>query len=115
MVAVPIPWAGRTLALPFLTILAPSARWSDSHGKRHKTLTTWARQAILQVKRWLPKRRLICVADSGFAALDMVAAVRGHVCMITRLRLDARLFKPAPKRRRDIAAVPRRRGLPCQS
>ena len=40
MVAVPIPWAKRTWALPFLTIL-PSARWSEANGKRHKTLTTW--------------------------------------------------------------------------
>lgn len=99
MVAVPIPWAGRTWALPFLTILAPSARWSEANGKRHKTLTTWAKQAILQTRRWLPKRRLIFVADSGFAALDLLAAIRGHVCMITRLRLDANLFRPAPRRK----------------
>jgi hypothetical protein len=50
MVAVPIPWAGRTWALPFLTVLAPSARWSEAHGKRRKTLTIWARQAILQTR-----------------------------------------------------------------
>jgi hypothetical protein len=93
------PWAGRTWSLPFLTVLAPSARWSEANGKRHKTLTTWARQAILQTKRWLPNRRLIFVGDTGFAALDLLAAVRGHVCMITRLRLDANLFRPAPKRR----------------
>lgn len=99
MVAVPIPWAKRTWALPFLTILAPSARWSEANGKHHKTLTTWARQAILQTKRWLPDRHLVFVADSGFAALDLLAAVRHHVCMVTRLRLDANLFRPAPKRR----------------
>ena len=34
MVAVPIPWAKRTWALPFLTILAPSARWAETNGKR---------------------------------------------------------------------------------
>jgi hypothetical protein len=99
MVCVPIPWAGRTWALPFLTVLAPSARWSEANGKPHKTLTTWARQAILQTKRWLPNRRLICLADNGFSALDLLAAVRRHACMVTRLRLDANLFQPAPKRR----------------
>jgi hypothetical protein len=31
MVVVPIPWSGRHWALPFLTILAPSARWSETH------------------------------------------------------------------------------------
>ncbi len=29
MVMVPVPWAGRRWALPFLTVLAPSERWSD--------------------------------------------------------------------------------------
>ena len=50
MVVVPISWSGRHWALPFLTVLAPSARWSETHRKRHKTLTDWARQAILQTK-----------------------------------------------------------------
>jgi hypothetical protein len=99
MVSVPIPWGGWTWSLPFLTILAPSARWSEANGRRHKTLTNWAKQAILQTRRWLPNRRLV-VGDGGFAALDLLAAVRGHVCMVTRLRLDASLFRPAPKRRR---------------
>jgi hypothetical protein len=30
MVMVPVPWAGRRWALPFLTILAPSERWTAS-------------------------------------------------------------------------------------
>jgi len=36
------------------------------------------------------------VADSSFAALELIAAVRRHVCLITRLRLDASRFEPAP-------------------
>jgi hypothetical protein len=81
MLVVPIRWSGRQWALPFLTILAPSARWSETHRGRHKTLTDWARQAILQTKRWLPKRWLVFVADSGFAVLELLAAVRNHVCV----------------------------------
>jgi hypothetical protein len=98
MVVVPIPWAGRRWALRFLTVLAPSERWSDARGRRHKKLTDWARQAILQAKRWLANRRVIIVADSSFAALELIAAVRQHVCLVTRLRLDANLFAPAPAR-----------------
>jgi hypothetical protein len=45
MVIVPIPWATSRWALPFLTVLAPSARWSEANGKRHKTLTAWAKLA----------------------------------------------------------------------
>lgn len=97
-VIVPVPFAGRRWALPFLTVLAPSARWAEAQGKRHKTLTDRARQAILQTKRWLADRRVVIVADSSFAALELIAAVRRHVCLITRLRLDASLFEPAPER-----------------
>ncbi|MGD0110212.1 MAG: transposase [Rhodopila sp.] len=114
MVTVPIPWAARTWALPFLTILAPSARWSETHGKRHKTLTDWGRQAILQTKRWLPNRRLVFVADSSFSALGLLAAVSRHVCVITRLRLDASPFRPPPRRRKGQRGRPplKARALP---
>src|SRR5271167_446214 len=105
-VMLPVPFAGRRWALPFLTVLAPSARWSEAQGKRHKTLTDRARQAILQAKRWLADRSVVVVADSSFAALELIAAVRDHVCLITRLRLDANLFEPAPERR------PGQRGRP---
>jgi hypothetical protein len=110
MAVVPIPGAGRRWALPFLTVLAPSERWSDARGRRHKKLTDWARQAILQAKRWLANRRVIIVADSSFAARELIAAVRRHVCLVTRLRLDANLFAPA--RRAGQRGRLRRKGAP---
>src|ERR1700685_4749232 len=102
----PVPFAGRRWALPFLTVLAPSARWSEAQGRQHKALTDWARQAILQTQRWLPDRRVVVVADSGFSALELIAAVRRQVCLITRLRLDARLFEPAAQRRKGQSGRP---------
>ena len=47
-----VPWAGRYWALPFLTVLAPSARYHRQRGRRHKKLTDWARQMILQLRSW---------------------------------------------------------------
>jgi hypothetical protein len=98
MVMIPLPWATRRWALPFLTILAPSERYDHTHKRRHKALTDWARQGILQIRRWLPNRLIVIVADSGFAAIELIAAVRHHVCFVTRLRLDANLFAPPPPR-----------------
>ena len=95
MLLVPIPWAGRVWALPFLSALAPSERYAQRHGCRHKPVTLWARQLIRLVHRWLPDRSLVVVGDRGYAALDLLDAVRPVATVITRLRLDARLVAPA--------------------
>jgi hypothetical protein len=62
------------------------------------------------VKRWLPERAIVVVADSSFAAVELLAAVREQTCMITRLRLDAALYDPAPKRSPGTTGRPRRKG-----
>ena len=56
-------------------MLAPSERYSQQYKLRHKKLIDWARQMIFQVKRWLPTRELVVVADSSFAALELLGAV----------------------------------------
>ncbi len=69
----------------------PCALVNGARGQRHLKLTTRAGRAILLIKRWLPDFDLVFVGDSGFAALDLPAAVRGKVTVVTRLRLDAAL------------------------
>jgi len=94
-----IPFAKRIWALPFLTALAPSERYYEQRGRQPKTLTDWARQLVYQVRCWLPDRILIFVADSSYAALDFLHACQTMaepVTVITRLRLDAALYEPAP-------------------
>ena len=112
MLLAPIPWAGRTWALPFLTVLAPSERYYQSKARRHKKLTEWARQVILQARRWLPKRLLVIVADSSFAVINLLwqlRQVKNPVAMIVRFRMDAALYEPAPKRFHQIGR-PRKKG-----
>jgi DDE superfamily endonuclease len=111
MLLAPIPWAERTWALPFLTALAPSERFCRERGRRHKKLTDWGRQLVLQARRWLPGRELVLVADSGFAALEFLSALsRRRVTAITRLRLDAALYEPAPARAPGTVGRPRTKG-----
>ena len=59
MLLAPVPWAGRIWALPFLTALAPSERYCQQRKRRHKKLTDWGRQLVLQARRWLPGRELV--------------------------------------------------------
>jgi len=105
-----IPWAGRVWALPFLTCLCPSERYHTERGRTHQKLTERARQMLLLVKRWLPRREIVVVADSSFAALELLEAVRQEVCLITRLRQDAALYEPAPARERGQNGRPRKKG-----
>ena len=67
--------------------------------RQRKKLTDWARQLVLQARRWLPGRDIVLVGDSGFAALELLATLARHeITGITRLRLDAALYDPAPPR-----------------
>jgi hypothetical protein len=110
MLLVPIPWAARVWALPFFTALCPSKRYHEQRAQRHKTLTDWARQMVKQVQRWLPGRSIVIVADSAFAALDFLGATKRHATVITRLRLDAALYAPAPARHPNQRGRARKKG-----
>ena len=49
-----------------------------SMGRPHKRITDWARQMILQLRRWLPDRPIVVVADSSYAALDLLTLLPVH-------------------------------------
>jgi hypothetical protein len=105
-----LPFSFPAVARKIVTADFDGGRYNIAHGRRHKKLTDWARQAILQVRRWLPEHMIVVVADSSFAALDLIAAVRRHVCLVTRLRLDASLFEPPPKRHASQKGRPPKKG-----
>lgn len=99
MLLTPIPWAQRIWALPVMTVIAPSERYYETRERKPKTLTERAQQMIKQLRRWVPKRALVIVGDNSYAALDLLAACQRlaePVTMVTRLRMDAALYEPAP-------------------
>lgn len=108
-----VTWASRVWALPFLSALAYSERYAKEQGKRHKKLTEWAWQLLLLVRRWYPKREIVAVADRAYASLkllDRCRRLRKPITFITRLRLDAALYEPAPPRRPTQRGRPRLKG-----
>jgi hypothetical protein len=106
MLLVPLPWSSRVWALPFLTVLAPSKRANEAGGRRHKTTNAWTLQMVKVVSRWLRGRKWRLVGDGAYACVRLAlacAAEGSTVTLISRLRLDARLY--------DFpVAVPGRRG-----
>ena len=108
-----IPWAGRVWALPVLSTLAPSERYATERGERHKKITEWAWQMLLLVRRWYPERAIVAVADGGYASLKLLDRCRrlsNPITFITRLRLDAALYEPAPPRYPGQIGRPRLKG-----
>ena len=113
MLLAPMPWASRVWALPFLSALAYSERYAKEQGKRHKKLTEWAWQLLLLVRRWYPEREIVAGADRAYASLKLLDRCRKlskPITFITRLRLDAALYEPAPPRRPHQMGRPRLKG-----
>lgn len=68
---------------------------------------------IRQLRRWLPERKLVVVADSPYAVLELLASAAKMiepVAIVTRLRLDAALYDPVPVRQPRTNGHPRKKG-----
>ena len=113
MLFVPLPWSPRPWALPFFTVLAPSARANAAAGKRHKTTIDWTMQMVKVVARWLRGRPWVRVGDGGYACVKLARTCQASgVTLVSRLRLDAQLHAfpgpvPAGKRGRKPKKGPR--------
>src|SRR5215204_3602723 len=113
MLLVEIPWAARVWDLPFVSALAPSERYAARRGRRHKKITEWAWQLLLVLRRWYPQREVVAVADRAYASLKLIdpcRSLRNPITFISRLRLDAALYEPAPPRCPHQIGRPRLKG-----
>ena len=54
LLLVPLPWTTCRWALPFLTIITTLPAVATAPGLRPKTLTIWAHQGVIRVRRWWP-------------------------------------------------------------
>ena len=100
---------GRHWALPFLTALVVSARYDRRKGRRHQTVTDYAQQMLVCLRRWLPDRDLV-VADGGYAKREFLRhcqSMSKPIVVVTKLRKDASLYQPAPARRPGQVGPPR--------
>lgn len=106
-VSVKFSFARTKWSLPFLSILMPPKKpLSSSKNKkdlnktsRHKKMTEWACQIAAVVRLWAGKtRKIAIVADSAFACFKLVyACIKHRIGLISRLRMDARLYDFIPE------------------
>src|SRR6516162_8407381 len=87
------PFSNRFFALPFMTVLEPSAKSDKAANRRHKTTLQWTIQMLMQVVRWLKNTPIILVGDGGFACGKLAwSCLKLKICLITRLKMNARLY-----------------------
>jgi DDE superfamily endonuclease len=70
-------------------------------------------QLLLVLRRWYPQREIVATADRAYASLKLLDCCRklsNPITFITRLRLDAALYEPAPPRRPGQRGRPRLKG-----
>jgi len=94
-VLAPVPWSQRTWALPFMTVLALGQITSAKLNKRHRTIVQWTEFMVDKVRRWQPDREITLVGDGSYAAIVLIQRcqrLKKPVKLVSRLRLDARLF-----------------------
>jgi hypothetical protein len=105
--------SGLGVALPFHVGLLRTL-YAEERGKRHKKLTEWAWQLLLLVRSWHPEREIVAVADdrtyASLKLLDRCRRLRNPITFVTRLRLDAALYEPAPPRKPGQKGRPRLKG-----
>ena len=64
----------------------------------------------LQLSRWLPNHKLILVGDSTYTVMELLAHTLDYVSWVSRLRLDAALYDPAPPRPKGKVGRNRKKG-----
>jgi hypothetical protein len=96
---VPVPWASRPWALPFLAVPVLSEKVCARLKRPHRSAVGWTMVLLAKVRSWYPDRQITVVGDGGFASVELVACCqRLGICLVSRLRVDAQLYAfPAPQ------------------
>lgn len=112
MLVVQVPWTRREWALPFFSVLATPPKVSEQLGRPHKTVAQIAAQMVIAVRRWLPDIPVRVVGDSAYSVVELgLCCAKHQVTLIAPLRLDARLYAPAPPRKPGTNGRPRMKGV----
>lgn len=110
-VSVPFPFTWRRWALPVLVALYRPPALDQAEHRRHKTAPDLARQLMAGLIHWFPQRKFVFLGDGGYASHDLARFChrhRRHATLVSRFRGDARLYAPAPQRRKPRGRPPQK-------
>jgi hypothetical protein len=111
-ISVQFPFTWRRWALPVLVALYRPESLNQAEKHRHKTAPDLARQLMAVLIHWFPERKFIFLGDGGYASHELARSCHRHhrhASLVSRFHGDARLYAPAPKRRKPMGR-PRLKG-----
>lgn len=110
-IVVKFPWARCPWSLPIMAVLYRTEKLDKAEGRRHKTPSELARQMLATLIHWFPGRNFILTGDGGYATVELARFCSRHRRpLVSRLRGDAALYAPAPRRRKNQTGRPRVKG-----
>jgi len=108
LVRVPL-WKDRVFAVPVLARLYRRKALCRKGRLPFKTKGQLALEMIEKLASWLPGRRIVLLVDGNYADHHLMLRLPKSVEVVSRVRYDAALWAPRPKRARRIGR-PRLRG-----
>jgi hypothetical protein len=110
---VKLPWSSRPWALPFFSTILTTPKRSTELNLRHRTVTGRTSQLV----KWLHRlfkgtgRTIKLIGDSSYSVIDLgLLCHKLDITLLAPIRMDARLFEPAPPRQAHTMGRPRRVG-----
>ena len=97
VVRVPL-WADHAFAVPVLARLYRRKALCRKGGVPFKTKGQLALEMIEKFVSWLPGRRMVLLVDGNYADHHLMLRLPGQVEVVSRVRYDAALWAPPPKR-----------------
>jgi len=106
-----VPWTSNCVALPVMSVLAPSPKVNQKLKRRHKTIGRWARQMITQIRRWLPGVPFKLIGDGAYSSVELgLRCQKLGGTLIAPLVLDAQLFEPLSPQEKTRMGRPPEKG-----
>ena len=97
LVRVPL-WGNHVFAVPVLARLYRRKALCRKGCVRFKTKGQLALEMIEKLCSWLPGRRIVLLVDGNYADHHLMLRLPENVEVVSRVRYDAALWAPAPKR-----------------
>lgn len=108
--SVKLPWSSRNWALPFFSTILTTPKRSAELKLRHRTVTNRTAQLVKWLHRLFKQsgRSVKLIGDSAYSLIDLgLLCQKLGLTLIAPIRMEARLFEPAPPRVASTMGRPR--------